>query len=49
MRLTIKVEAAWWVRPYINAVALFAWTFGMEPDLDKVAKTCMRGITLKAE
>ena len=42
--LTITVKVAWWVRPYIQCVALFAKATGMEPDVDKVTRTVMRGI-----
>lgn len=42
--LTLTVKVAWWVRPYVRCVAVFASLFGMQPDVDKVLRTCMRGI-----
>jgi hypothetical protein len=42
--ITLTVRVAWWVRPYICSVALFAWLTGMNPDMDKVTRTAMRGI-----
>lgn len=41
-RLTVRFS--WWVQPYLTGVILFARTFGMEPDLDKVTSTVMRGV-----
>jgi hypothetical protein len=41
--ITFRIEIAWWVRWYISGVALFAQTFGFEPDLEKVRRTVMKG------
>ena len=40
---TISVKRAWWVMPYLYGVQLFVETTGMEPDMDKVGATVMRG------
>lgn len=42
--ITITVKVAWWVRPYIQSVALFAAMTGLQPDLEKVTRTAMLGI-----
>jgi hypothetical protein len=42
--VTLSVRIAWWVRPYLAGATLFAWTFGMQPDMDKVAGTVQRGV-----
>lgn len=44
--ITLKVRTAWWVVPYIQSVELFALMTGMEPDLGKVTRTVLRGITV---
>jgi hypothetical protein len=44
--ITVTAMVSWWVRPYIQAVALFSFATGMQPDVDKVASTCMRGVRL---
>lgn len=40
--LTMRISYAWWVMPYLRAVATFAWLTGMEPDYVKLAETVMR-------
>lgn len=45
--LHIRARVAWWVKPYIRSVALFACTFGLQPDTDKVLRTVMRGVRLE--
>ena len=42
--ITINGRAAWWVAPYLKAVALIAHITGMEPDIRKVTRRVMRGI-----
>jgi hypothetical protein len=42
--LTLTVRVSWWVRPYLQCVALFAYITGMTPDMDKVTRTAMRGV-----
>ena len=42
--LTLTVRVAWWVRPYIQSVALFTTLTGMTPDLEKAQRTMLRGI-----
>lgn len=32
----ITIRVAWWVRPYLSACALFAATFGLHPDLERI-------------
>ncbi|MCY1559659.1 hypothetical protein D9M68_967160 [compost metagenome] len=41
--LTMRISYAWWVMPYLRAVATFAWLTGMEPDCGKIAATVTRG------
>ena len=45
--ITLTVRVAWWVRPYIQSVAIFAFLTGMTPDPKKIAKTVMRGVTVR--
>jgi hypothetical protein len=43
-KITMRPVVAWWVNPYIAAVKLFAATFRIEPDIDKVVATILRGV-----
>lgn len=42
--ITVTLKVAPWVRWYIQSVALFAQMTGMEPDVEKIVATCMRGV-----
>ena len=44
--MTIKVRIAWWVRWYISGVALCSLLTGLEPDMEKVKATAMKGVRL---
>jgi hypothetical protein len=41
--VSLSVHVAWWVCPYIRALALVCWLTGMEPDMDKFGATVRRG------
>lgn len=45
--LTMRITYAWWVMPYLRAVAAFVRLLGMEPDCNKVAATLTRGAKLE--
>ena len=47
LNLRMKVRLAWWVRPYIWSVALFARMTGLQPDADRVAAFAKRGIKVE--
>lgn len=42
--LTIRAHVAWWVRWYLSGVAIVAHLTCMEPDMEKVRRTVMRGV-----
>jgi len=44
--ITLTVQVAWWVRWYISGVALFAMLTGLEPDMERVKATAMKGVRL---
>ncbi len=44
--LTIRSRLAWWVRPYLAAVDCFAKMFGLQPDVEKVARVAAKGIRM---
>lgn len=44
--ITLTVRVAWWVRPYIRAVALFSRMTGLTPDVEKVSRTARRGLRI---
>lgn len=46
--LTIKVRFPWWARAYIAGCALFAKTFGMQPDIQKMTQTILRHTRLNS-
>ncbi len=46
-RITIKVSFAWWFRWYISGVALCSMLTGLEPDIEKIKATVMKGIKIK--
>lgn len=41
IRLTLK--RAWWVMPYLFGVHACTWLTGLEPDMDKVCATALKG------
>lgn len=45
--MTIKVRIAWWVRWYISGVALCSLLTGLEPYMEKVKATVMKGVRIK--
>lgn len=45
--ITITIKVAWWVRWYIAGVSLCALLTGLEPDLEKVARTVRRGLKVR--
>jgi hypothetical protein len=47
--MTLTIKRAWWVLPYLYGVQLFSEATGMEPDYDKVAATCLRGMSVEIE
>ena len=44
--IKVKITVAWWVRWYISGVALFAMLTGLEPDMERVKATAMKGVRL---
>lgn len=42
--ITFHTRVAWWVTPYLKAVAWIARATGVHPDIRKVTRTVMRGI-----
>lgn len=46
--ITLSIESAWWVMPYIYGVQLFSELTGLDPDYDKVAATIARGLEVNA-
>ena len=45
-RLVVTIRIAWWVRWYISVVALCSLLTGLEPDMEKVKATAMKGVRL---
>ena len=41
---SLQISVAWWVRPYLGSVALFAAITGMEPNMAKVSAVVQRGL-----
>lgn len=41
-KITLGVTLAWWVRPYLTALIVFAHITGLEPDVDKAADLVSR-------
>lgn len=44
--MTFRVQVDWWVKPYLSAVALFAWLTTLQSDVDKILRRVMSGIRL---
>jgi hypothetical protein len=42
--IRIKARIAWWVRPYVECVVLWAKLSGREPDMDKVYRLIYKGV-----
>jgi hypothetical protein len=46
---TLNVHIAWWLMPYLRALAFICAMTGMEPNMGRVKRLIDKGITLKAE
>jgi hypothetical protein len=46
--LTLTIHVAWWVRWYLDGVAVMAWLSNAEPDWHKVERTVLRGLSFRA-
>jgi len=48
-KLTVKlsVSVAWWLKPYLYALAAFCWMTGLEPDMQRLEAMCMRAMSVK--
>lgn len=46
---SVQIKLCWWVMPYLRACGMFAWLMGMEPDVDKITNTVLRGVKLRME
>jgi len=42
--LTVRVHIAWWLRPYLYALAFFAAMMGTDPDPEKLGHVFARAI-----
>ncbi len=51
MQITVKVRTsiAWWVKPYLQSLALFSRLTGMDVDVDKALHFAMKGVRIKVE
>ena len=49
LTVTVKFKWAWWVIPYLSAVARLSKLTGREPDIDKIVANAMRGFRLIVE
>ncbi|SDI40266.1 hypothetical protein [Pseudomonas abietaniphila] len=47
--ITFTIKWAWWVIPYLQAVTWFSEWTGLDPDVDKVVATAMRGLRLELD
>jgi len=45
VEMKITMKRACWVMPYLQAVIWFSDLTGLEPDIEKVAGTVLRGFT----
>ncbi len=45
----LDVHVAWWLMPYLRALAFICAMTGMEPNMDKVKRLIDRGVTVKAK
>jgi hypothetical protein len=46
-QLRVTFSFAWWVQPYIWALAIACWVMGTQPDVDKLRAKLRRGIRFK--
>ncbi len=44
--IKVTIRIAWWVRWYISVVALCSLLTWLEPDIEKVKATAMKGVRL---
>lgn len=45
--LTVRVRTAWWLVPYLHALAFFAAISGREPDLEKFRAVVDRALKVE--
>lgn len=45
--LTVHINVAWWVRPYLYTLACFCWLHGTEPNPNKLRRVLKQGVTAK--
>jgi len=43
----LKVSVAWWLKPYLYALAAFYRVTGFEPDMQKLEAMGMRAMSVK--
>lgn len=39
--MEVEIKFPWWTDAYVQTVIWFCWTFGTEPDVDKVIGTIL--------
>ena len=50
LNIQFKVSVRWWVKPYIQSIALFAVLTRQQPDVDRISKFIARnGIKLEVK
>jgi hypothetical protein len=47
-RMMIKVRVAWWLRPYLHALAWFCSLHECEPDPEKLQRVVRRALRVSA-
>jgi hypothetical protein len=48
-QMTVEVRFAWWLRPWLGALAFFCVLTGAAPDMDKVARTVRRAVRVRCK
>ncbi|WP_202598625.1 MULTISPECIES: hypothetical protein [unclassified Vibrio] len=44
--IVLPIKVAFWVPIYLKTMALFCWTFGTQPDAQKVKETLKKGVLI---
>jgi hypothetical protein len=45
LAFNVRTRVAWWVKPFLFAVAMYAWLTQRPPNLQRVMRWALRGIS----
>lgn len=49
IEITMKIKFAWWLKPYLYALAVIHAVRGTEPEWEKITRVCERAMRVRVE